>query len=193
KHDKGQAVLAFKEFELTELRAATNAFSREYPKPFSHQVYSLSEGIPQVAATKRNEFKAYFLEIAVAYGDIWRDPIGIKNLNAHCLKLGLASRNLWLSSPHIPECHHFYLFSARSLSQQQADVNDITSLLASSTHHILKSLIPFIKPLLQELYAQKSSGRCHYDEDVHEFTTRNSSYNWLLSARKSNSGKYGSP
>ncbi|GJX87636.1 hypothetical protein Tco_0339650 [Tanacetum coccineum] len=49
---------------------------------------------------------------------ILRDPIGIKNLNAHRLKLGLVSCNLWLSSPHIPECHHFFLFSARSLFQQ---------------------------------------------------------------------------
>ncbi|GJV40896.1 hypothetical protein Tco_1419336 [Tanacetum coccineum] len=48
----------------------------------------------------------------------WRDPIGIKNLNAHRLKLGLASRDLWLSSPHIPKCHHFLLFSAQSLFQQ---------------------------------------------------------------------------
>ncbi|GJU98465.1 hypothetical protein Tco_1327736 [Tanacetum coccineum] len=75
----------------------------------------------------------------------------------------------------------------------QADVSDITSLLASSTHHVLKLLIPFIKPLLQELYAQKSSGMCHDDKDVHEFTTRSSLYNWLLSVGKSDSGKYGSP
>ena len=47
-----------------------------------------------------------------------RDPIGIKNLNAHRLKLGLASRNLWLSSPHVAECHRFFLLSARSLFQQ---------------------------------------------------------------------------
>ncbi|GKC82616.1 hypothetical protein Tco_1138333, partial [Tanacetum coccineum] len=111
---------------------------------------------------------------------ILRDPTGIKNLNAHRLKLGLASRNLWLSSPHIPECHRFFLLSARSLFQQiilaheksfeaenflkiksmffsaqQADVSDIASLLASSTHHVLKSLIPFIKPLLQVLYSQE--------------------------------------
>nr|GEU87507.1 midasin isoform X1 [Tanacetum cinerariifolium] len=111
---------------------------------------------------------------------ILRDPIGIKNLNTHRLKLGLASRNLWLSSPHIPECHRFFLLSARSLFQQiilaheksfkaeiflkiksmffsaqQADVSDITSLLASSTHHVLKSLIPFVKPLLRVLYAQE--------------------------------------
>ncbi|PWA97505.1 hypothetical protein CTI12_AA028730 [Artemisia annua] len=113
---------------------------------------------------------------------ILRDPIGIKNLNAHRLKLGLASRNLWLSSPHVAECYRFFLLSARSLFQQiilaheksfeaenflliksiffsaqQADVSDITSLLASSTHHVLKSLIPFIEPLLQELYSQKST------------------------------------
>ncbi|PWA53605.1 pumilio 23 [Artemisia annua] len=50
--------------------------------------------------------------------DSKRDPIGIKNLNARRLKLGLASRNLWLSSPHIAECHRFFLLSARSLFQQ---------------------------------------------------------------------------
>ncbi|PWA78164.1 ATPase, F1/V1/A1 complex, alpha/beta subunit, Zinc knuckle CX2CX4HX4C [Artemisia annua] len=49
---------------------------------------------------------------------ILRDPINIKSLNVHRLKLGLASRNLWLSSPHIAECHRFFLLSARSLFQQ---------------------------------------------------------------------------
>ncbi|GKB17434.1 hypothetical protein Tco_0851357, partial [Tanacetum coccineum] len=60
-----------------------------------------------------------FQPVATKFLDkILRDPIGIKNLNAHRLKLKLASHNLWLSSPHIPECHHFFLFSARSLFQQ---------------------------------------------------------------------------
>ncbi|KAI3766421.1 hypothetical protein L2E82_16478 [Cichorium intybus] len=110
-------------------------------------------------------------------------PISIKDLNAHSLKLGVASRNLWLSSPHVAESRSFFLSSARSLFQQmilahkksfepdnyslirstffsaqQADVSAIISLLASSTHHVLKSLIsPFIEPLLHELFVENSS------------------------------------
>ncbi|KAI3759776.1 hypothetical protein L6452_07827 [Arctium lappa] len=114
---------------------------------------------------------------------ILRYPIGIKDLNAHSLKLGVASRNLWISSPHVAEYHHFFLSSAQSLFQQiilahkksfeadhyslmrsvffsaqQADVSVITSLLASSNHDVLKSLInPFIEPLLHELYVKNST------------------------------------
>ncbi|KAJ9568543.1 hypothetical protein OSB04_004509 [Centaurea solstitialis] len=116
---------------------------------------------------------------------ILRSPIGIKDLNAHSLKLGVASRNLWISSPHVAESRHFFLSSARSLFQQiilaheksfeadnfslmrsvffsaqvkQADVSVITSLLASSNHNVLKSLInPFIEPLLHELYVKDST------------------------------------
>ncbi|KAL4583665.1 hypothetical protein LXL04_008247 [Taraxacum kok-saghyz] len=109
--------------------------------------------------------------------------IGIKDFNPHRLKLGVASRNLWLSSPHVAQSHSFFLSSARSLFQQiilaheksfepdtysllrsicvtpqQVDVRVILSALASSTHHVLKSLISeFIKPLLEELYVENST------------------------------------
>ncbi|KAD4889375.1 hypothetical protein E3N88_21448 [Mikania micrantha] len=114
---------------------------------------------------------------------ILQSSTGIKDLNAHILKLGVASRNLWLSSPHVAECHHFFISCARSLfqqiilaheksfeadkysslksvffSSQQVNVNVIMSVLTSSTHSVLKSLItPFIKPLLHELYSQNST------------------------------------
>ncbi|KAK9066170.1 hypothetical protein SSX86_013491 [Deinandra increscens subsp. villosa] len=113
---------------------------------------------------------------------ILRGPIDIKDLNAHILKLGVASRNLWLSSPHVAECRHFFISCARSLLRQiilaheksfeadkfslikseffsaQVDVSVLMSLLMSSTHCVLKSLItPFIKPLLHELYSQNST------------------------------------
>nr|KAJ0194819.1 hypothetical protein LSAT_V11C700343310 [Lactuca sativa] len=119
----------------------------------------------------------------LALDKILGNPIGIKDLNAHSLKLGVASRNLWLSSPHVADSHSFFLSSARSLFQQiilahersfeadkysliksiffsaqQADVRVIISLLASSTHHVLKSLIrPFIEPLLHALYVKNSA------------------------------------
>ncbi|KAI3727341.1 hypothetical protein L1987_67154 [Smallanthus sonchifolius] len=116
---------------------------------------------------------------------ILQSPIGIKDLNAHSLKLGVASRNLWLRSPHVADCRHFFISSARSLFQQiilaheksfeveadkyssikskffsaqQADVSDIMSLLTSSAHSVLKSLVPvFIEPLLHELYSSNST------------------------------------
>ncbi|KAI7735786.1 hypothetical protein M8C21_000548, partial [Ambrosia artemisiifolia] len=112
---------------------------------------------------------------------ILQSPIGIKDLSAHCLKLGVASRNLWLTSPRIAECHHFLLSSAQSLFQQiilahekafEADRSSLTklfsaqkvnasgimSLLASSNHSDLKSLITqYIEPLLDELYSQNST------------------------------------
>ncbi|XP_071712181.1 midasin isoform X2 [Rutidosis leptorrhynchoides] len=110
-----------------------------------------------------------------------QNPIGIKDKDAHKLKLGVASRNLWQSSPHVAECHSFFLSSARSLFQQiilaheksfeadkfsriknifsaqKADVSVILSLLTSSTHRVLVSSIDkFIKPLLRELYAHNN-------------------------------------
>ncbi|KAK9063930.1 hypothetical protein SSX86_017802 [Deinandra increscens subsp. villosa] len=112
---------------------------------------------------------------------ILQSPISIKYLNAHILKLGVASRNLWLSSPHVAECRHFFTSCARSLFQQiilaheksfeadkfsliksaffsaQVDTSVIMRLLKSSTHSVLKSLrTPIIKPLLDVLYSQNS-------------------------------------
>ncbi|XP_023760194.1 midasin [Lactuca sativa] len=119
----------------------------------------------------------------LALDKILGNPIGIKGLNAHSLKLGVASCNLWLSSPHVADSRSFFLSSARSLFQQiilaheksfeadkysliksiffsaqQADVRVIISLLESSNHNVLKSLIsPFIKPLLHALYVKNST------------------------------------
>ncbi|KAJ0755641.1 putative von Willebrand factor, type A, AAA+ ATPase domain, midasin, midasin, AAA lid domain 7 [Helianthus annuus] len=113
---------------------------------------------------------------------ILQSTVGIDDFNAHSLKLGIASRILWLSSPHVAECRSFFVSSARSLFQQiilaheksfeadkysliksefsaqQVDVNRFMSLLTSSTHSVLKSSIePFIIPLLHELYSQNST------------------------------------
>ncbi|PWA33890.1 G2/mitotic-specific cyclin-1 [Artemisia annua] len=76
----------------------------------------------------------------------WRDPIGIKNLNARRLKLGLASRNLWLSSPHIAECHRFFLLSARSLFQQK--IVDVIDMILT---------IPMNIPLAKDVLKPKQS------------------------------------
>ncbi|KAK1434225.1 hypothetical protein QVD17_11144 [Tagetes erecta] len=125
-----------------------------------------------------------FLPVATLSLDkILQSPVGIKDYNAHSLKLGVTSRNLWLSSPLGAECSHFLMSSARSLFQQiilahaksfeanifseiksilfsaqHVDLSVILSLLTTSTHSVLKSLItPFIKPLLHELYSQSSA------------------------------------
>ncbi|XP_076884991.1 midasin-like [Bidens hawaiensis] len=118
--------------------------------------------------------------------NILQSTVGINDLNAHNLKLGISSRNLWLSSPHVTECRSFFISSARSLFQQiilaheksfEADIySTIKSILSSaqqvdgdaikfllesfesSTHSVFKSHITtFIQPLLDELYSQKST------------------------------------
>nr|KAJ0220880.1 hypothetical protein LSAT_V11C200061600 [Lactuca sativa] len=52
------------------------------------------------------------------------NPIGIKDLNAHNLKLGVASHNLWLSCPYAVDSRNVFLSSARSLFQQSTQVHD---------------------------------------------------------------------
>ncbi|CAL5443785.1 unnamed protein product [Camellia sinensis] len=119
---------------------------------------------------------------------ILQSTSAIKDYPIHCLNIRVASCNLWQSCPPVTNVQAFLLSVARSLIQQiiyahrksfEADkyaviksllgsfqknmitvdnINDVLSMLASSNHLGLASLVnSFIKPVLGELYLQCSS------------------------------------
>ncbi|KAM7483877.1 hypothetical protein LguiB_008460 [Lonicera macranthoides] len=114
---------------------------------------------------------------------ILRSTFAVRDFHMHSLQLRVASRNLWQSSPCVANIHSFLLSAAQSLFQQiifshkksfeadkyaeiksiicsvqekmitKDDITAMISLLASSSHRGLTSLIHLlIEPLLGELY-----------------------------------------
>ncbi|CAK9179916.1 unnamed protein product [Ilex paraguariensis] len=112
---------------------------------------------------------------------ILHNTIAIRDYAVHSLKLRVASRNIWHSSPRTTNIQSFFLSTARSLFQQiifahkksfeadkyatiksifgsvqekmmtQADIRALTRLLASSTH---SGFISLIDPLVQPLLGE---------------------------------------
>ncbi|KAL5755634.1 hypothetical protein ACOSQ2_020380 [Xanthoceras sorbifolium] len=116
----------------------------------------------------------------------------IKDYSEYCLKLKAASRNVWQSPPALESIPNFLLRVARSLFHQiifahkksfdadkfaginsmlvsfetnmttQEKINHLSSLIESSSHQKLKSLVHlFVEPLLRELYLPHSSTGFH--------------------------------
>ncbi|KAK3037952.1 hypothetical protein RJ639_030657 [Escallonia herrerae] len=112
----------------------------------------------------------------------------IRDYSVQRLKLSVASRNVWQSYPCVVNIHSFFLLAARSLFHQiilahkksfeadkfsaiksllayaqenlitERDMNLMISLLASSSHHGLTSLIKsFVEPLIGDIYLKSSS------------------------------------
>ncbi|KAK3220425.1 hypothetical protein Dsin_014395 [Dipteronia sinensis] len=125
----------------------------------------------------------------------------IKDYSEYCLKLKAASRNVWQSPPTLESIPRFLLNVARSLFHQiiyahkksfeadkfaginsmlfsfetkmtkQENINHLSSLIESSSHQKLKSLVHlFVEPLLRELYLPCSSTGFH----------SNLGYVWLM-------------
>ncbi|KAK1575506.1 hypothetical protein Q3G72_006073 [Acer saccharum] len=116
----------------------------------------------------------------------------IKDYSEYCLKLKAASRNVWQSPLTLESIPRFLLNVARSLFHQiiyahkksfeadkfaginsmlfsfetkmttQENINHLSSLIESSSHQKLKSLVHiFVEPLLRELYLPCSSTGFH--------------------------------
>ncbi|XP_057977825.1 midasin isoform X2 [Malania oleifera] len=123
---------------------------------------------------------------------IMQSTFAVKDFPVHCLKLRVASRNLWQCYKPRAYIPRFLLSAARSLFKQiiyahrksfdddkyfaiksilsslqsdltkQDDIQTVCSLIATSKHHKLTSLIDqLIKPLLGELYIQ-----CTYTDSL---------------------------
>ncbi|KAK4427378.1 Midasin [Sesamum alatum] len=113
---------------------------------------------------------------------ILQNASSIRHYHLHSFQLRVASHNIWRSSANLTNSHDMLLSAARSLFQQivyahkksfedsiyakirsafhsikegtnRQDMKVLVSLLASSNHHVLTSLIDsYIGPLLSELY-----------------------------------------
>ncbi|XP_030949312.1 midasin-like isoform X3 [Quercus lobata] len=86
----------------------------------------------------------------------------IREYDVRCLKLRVASCNLWNSSMTGTKFHHILLSMARSLFHQE-NLQQMSSLVLSLSHGRLKeSVQKYIEPLLKDLYLHCESIDFHY-------------------------------